>query len=92
MEAVKLPTTNNSLKILILHQGVKVVTNTFCIVIKELFSSDHSNTLENFNTESSSCYCPNYIDCISLTFDKITPSIQYMSSFIYVDIILLATD
>ena len=75
-----------------LKHVVEVSTDALSILIKETLSRNHSNSLENLNSQSSSRNCPNNIDSVLFTFNVVSPSVENVAAFVDVDVILSAAD
>ena len=87
-----MPFPHNALKVFSLHQTIEVVANSLRITVKELFSCNHADSLEHFDSQSSSRNRPNNIYSVLFAFNVVSPSVENVAAFIDVDVILSAAD
>ncbi len=87
-----MPFSDNTLKIFSLHQTIEVIANALCVTVKELFSCNHTDSLEDFNPQSASRNRANYVDSVLFAFNVVSPSVENVATFVDVNVIFSSAD
>ena len=88
LERILAPAREGLLQVSVFEHVPEVDANTLSVFVEVVLASHHTNSLENFDSQSASGNSSDHIDCVLFTANVVKPVLEDVAALLDVDIVV----